>query len=318
MKPNKSRIPKNKKQTILSLYNKGHTFGKISNKVGVPKTTVYDFIHTKEAQERLYGTMDSKANILYLDVEVSASVILAFPRWNVNVHKEGVLKEPYMLTYAAAWGDGEVFSSKLTDFDIFDIDRTNDYALISGLWKLLDKSDIVIAHNAKFDVGWFNQRCAYWNIAPPSPYKVICTLKEIKKNFSLPANSLDAAAKYFGLTEKLSHSGLGLWKDAMNGSRDAFDELEEYNIGDIITLRELYLKVRPFIKSHPNVSLFDDEDVRTCYKCGSSDLSPTNKYSITSLGKFELYFCNSCNSFNSDKTNVLDKDKRDSLNRGTI
>ena len=60
----------------------------------------------------------------------------------------------------------------------------------------------------------------------------------------------------------------------MEGDVDAFGRMKDYNIGDIPTLRELYLKIRAYIPNHPNVALYfgDSEDVMRCGVCGSKHL----------------------------------------------
>ena len=321
MRPIVSTLQESIKKELVHLRNLKHTYKDISKVTGIPQTTIWDFLNTQEGLEMLEGKTEEvtrSPNILYFDVEVMASLVLAFPRFKANISPEAVIEEPYMLTYAGAWGDGEVFSSKLTDDPDWVFHPTSDYKLICEVWELLDKADIVIAHNAKFDKGWFNQRCAFWGISPPSPYKLICTLKEVRKAFTLPANSLRAVTNYFDLTSKLDSGGMDTWVRIYNGDPTAFDDMEEYNIGDIPTLREVYKTVLPFMTSHPNLAMYyDDEEVR-CYKCGSTDLKETSQFTYTGVSKFELSKCNCCGSYNSHKVNTLGKSKRRSLNRSTI
>lgn len=320
MKPERSRLPIDIKKEVVKLRQEGNTFASIAHTVCRPYTTVFDFLGTEEGINMLgeLDTVGSLPNILFFDVEVMASLVLAFPRFKANISPDAVIEEPYMLSYAGSWGEGEVFSQKLTDNPDWAYEPKSDYRLICSVWELLDKADIVIAHNAKFDKGWFNQRCAVWGISPPSPYKLICTLKEVRKAFNLPANSLKAVTNYFDLTNKLDSGGMETWVRIYNGDRTAFDDMEEYNIGDIPTLREVYRTVLPFMTTHPNVALYYSDDKPRCYKCGSTELSETGKYTYTGVSKFELTQCGKCGSFNSRKTNVLEKDKKRSLHRGTI
>lgn len=243
--------------------------------------------------------------MLFLDVEVSASVVLSFPRFKSNISPDAVIKEPYMLTYAGCWEDGKVFSKGLHQTSLFKFDHSNDYELISDLWQLLDEADYVVAHNARFDVGWFNQRCAYWGLCPPSPYKVICTVKALKSAFTLPSNSLSASTNYFELERKLSHEGIGLWKRCMEGDVVAFEEMVKYNKGDIPTLVGIYNKVRPFMKNHPNVAITINDSILRCGTCGSSDLKELKgKKASTNLSSFDTYRCNSCGSVKRSRKNT--------------
>lgn len=315
MKSMSSRLPRELKERALQLHGKG-TIVEIAKRLGIPKSTLWDFYETAEAKERLNADRDGP-KILFLDVETSMSLVYTFDRFKAFVKPEAVMTEPYLLTYAYAYGDeDEIHSHKLTDFDLFDFDITNDFSLVSKLRDLLDKADIVVAHNARFDVGWFNQRCCYWFIAPPSPYKVICTYSELKRHFSLPSNSLDSSTRYFNLDKKLSHEGISLWVGCMQGKRECFEAMENYNRGDINTLKQLYLTIRPFIKAHPNVSLYYKDTIPRCTKCGSSSLIETDSYYYTASSRFKVLSCQDCGSNNRSKSNELKKEKTKSMLNG--
>jgi hypothetical protein len=296
--------------------NSGLSTRKIAKQIGVPKSTLWDFYN----RERLQPYQPPQgAKLLFLDVEVSPTIAACFGRFNTNISPKHVIEEPYMLTYA--WADrvdGAVSVDKLSDHALFKYDFRNDFNLVSGLHSLLDNADIVIAHNAGFDVGWFNQRCLYWGMSIPSPYKVVCTLRAIRQAFSLPANSLEAAANYFSLPKKLDNSGISLWIDCYNGNSSAFNTMADYNVGDIVTLQALYKAVLPYMKSHPNMSLYHSDSDSRCNKCGSSNLHNTGMHHYTGSAKYEVWKCGDCQSNVTFKDNLLEKDKRKSLARGVL
>lgn len=252
------------------------------------------------------------AKIFLGDVEVSPSIAYSFSRFKSFIKPNQVILEPYMLTFAGKWlHNPAIFSRKLPDYpEEFARDPQSDRELVKDLWKLLDECDIFIAHNARFDRGWANQRFAYYGMQPPSNYIVIDTLAALKESFSLPSNALEAACNYFELdSRKLSNEGFSLWRRCVEGDVSAFEEMEEYNIGDIPTLEELYLTVRPFMKKHPNVALYHpDQSSLRCVRCGSDDLEEEKgKYATTFLSKFKVYRCQECGSCARDRTNVREK-----------
>lgn len=257
-------------------------------------------------------TKHAGAKIFLGDVETSPSVAYSFGRFKQFISPKQVIMEPYMLTFAGKWlHNPTIFSRKLTDYtEEFARNHQSDKLLVEDLWKMLDECDIFIAHNARFDRGWANQRFAYYGMVPPSPYIVIDTLVALKEAFALPSNALEAACNYFELdSRKLSHEGFTLWRRCVEGDPTAFDEMEEYNIGDIPTLEELYLTVRPFMKKHPNVGLYhpDQEEMR-CVRCGSANLlRQPGKVATTFLSKFTVYRCEDCGSNARDRTNVRSK-----------
>lgn len=246
------------------------------------------------------------------DVETSLTVSYHFGRFKQFIQPKQVIQEPYMLTFAGKWLHNPlILSRKLTDYPSFALDVTDDKGLIEDLWHVLDECDIFIAHNARFDRGWANQRFAFYGMKPPSPYQVIDTLGALKESFSLPSNALEAACNYFELTRKLANDGIGLWIRCMEGEVKAFEEMETYNIGDIPTLEEIYLRVRPYMKKHPNVSLYNpDTDVPQCVRCGSDELTKEEgKVATTYLSKFHVYRCDCCGSVMRGRKNIRSKDQ---------
>ncbi len=252
------------------------------------------------------------AKVFLGDVETSYTISYHFGRFKQFISPTQVIQEPYLLTFAGKWlHNTAIFSRKLPDYtQEFERDHTSDRLLVEDLWKVLDECDIFIAHNARFDRGWANQRFAFYGMQPPSPYITIDTLAALKEAFSLPSNSLEAACNYFELeSRKLSNEGARLWKRCMEGEVAAFEEMEEYNIGDIPTLEEMYLTVRPFMRKHPNIALFHpDQSVMRCVRCGSDDLEEeVGKTAHTFLSKFKVYRCMECGSCARDRKNIRDK-----------
>lgn len=288
---------------MIRLKQEGFSSRHIAKLLGVGKTTVNDIYkrylsvagESTSAPEVVVG-----AKVLFLDLEVSASIVAAFSMFKHFSTPDHVIQFPYILTYAANWlhdSPDNIECYGLDDFDTFEKDHRNDYELVLRLWKLLDSADIVVIQNEGFDRGWVTQRCAVHNLPEPSPYRVVCTLKGLKKAMALPSNSLGYSTKYFDLPhKKLHHEGISLWIRCMDGDEDAFGLLKDYNIGDIPTLRELYLKIRSFIPNHPNVALYfgDDGDKMRCPVCGSDHLEKLEGKAYTNLSIFDAYRCGDC------------------------
>ena len=68
--------------------------------------------------------------------------------------------------------------------------------------------------------------------------------------------------------------------------------MARYNRHDVIGLEEVYLKMRPYIKNHPNLGILMDEDV--CTNCGSYNLEETEAVYFTSASKFPVFRCADC------------------------
>ncbi len=286
---------------------------------GVPRSTLGDKLREINDLKKFADTSEQGPLITFLDVEVSATVSVQFNRFKAFISPEAVIQEPYLLTAAWKTNRGEEASYGLHQFPLWQEDHTNDIMLVEELWDILDRSDVVIAHNASFDENWINNRLAAHGMHPPSPYKVICTLKSLKKYFKLPSNSLDASTRYFDLAQKRSHDGIGLWLACMQGCEESMEKLLHYNRGDIPTLEQLYYKILPFIKNHPNAALYYNDDKVRCNTCGADDMEEiTGKYSYTNLSKFKTFRCNSCGSVKRNRVNERTKEQMKSTLMNTV
>jgi len=201
-----------------------------------------------------------------------------------------IVKEWNVLSWAAKWlYDDEIHSDILTSEEARVGD---DKRIIESIWKLLDKADIVIAHNGdRFDLRKLNARFIDNELDPPSPYKSIDTLKVARREFAFTSYKQDYLTKHFKLEQKLD-TNFQLWLDCMDGKQDALDKMAEYNRHDVMGLEDVYLKLRPYIHNHPNLGVLMDQDA--CPNCGCEDLNETEAVYLTSAYQFPVYRCSSC------------------------
>jgi DNA-directed RNA polymerase subunit RPC12/RpoP len=215
--------------------------------------------------------------------------------WKQNIGKPMRLEgnRSYMMSIAMKWlGEDEVF--------YYETRTEDDSKLVGQTLAFLDEADFVIAHNgAKFDIPKINAYAITNGLLPPSPYKVIDTLQIARKNFMFERNTLEHLADELGCTPKLKHarfSGFSLWKECMAGNDEAWAEMKEYNIQDIVTLEELYMKLRPWAKIHPNLSTHQESEVHLCPKCSSTNLHRRG-YQFSNVSKYQRYRCMDCGSW---------------------
>ena len=162
-------------------------------------------------------------------------------------------------------------------------------------------------HNTHFDVPKMNSRFLVNGLMPPSSYYTVDTLAIAKKTFGFSSNKLDALAGYFDIPHKMD-TNFELWKDCLEGNQQALDYMEQYNKRDVEILESVYLKLRPFIKGHPNISNLTEKDC--CCSCGSEAVEPIpNKFYYTSVSKFQLYRCKDCGAVVRGRKNLADKVK---------
>ena len=170
--------------------------------------------------------------------------------------------------------------------------KKHDKRILKSIHTLLNKADIVIGHNVdRFDIRKLNWRFISNNMKPPLPYRSIDTLKVARSQFAAPSYKQDYLTKYFTLEKKLK-TEFKLWTDCMAGDKKALKKMAKYNRHDVIGLEGVYLKLRPYIKNHPNLSVLMDDDV--CTSCGSYNLEETEAVYFTSASKFPVFRCADC------------------------
>ena len=179
-----------KTDSWVNLYNsfpfKGNT---LTNK---QKSDTVRKLYKRKVKQKENFTVEKNPKILIFDIETAPLKSYVWRLWKQNVNPlNGQLQsEWFMLTWSAKWlFDSEIMSDSLTKEEVLNED---DSRITKSMYQLFDEASIVIAHNAQnFDVPMLNTRFLRNGLKPPSPYRIIDTLKEAKKIFSFASNKLD-------------------------------------------------------------------------------------------------------------------------------
>lgn len=250
--------------------------------------------------------------ILILDIETSPLKAYIWQKsvWNSNVKEDQVLSEWFMLCWSAKWlFDDAIHSDRLTGKEA---KREDDGRIVKSLWELLNSADIVVAHNGdSFDVPNMNTRFIVNNLPPTSPYQTIDTVSVARRQFGFTHNNLNALARVFGFKVKLE-TNFELWKKCVEGDDKALQRIQEYNRHDVKLLEEIYMKIRPWIHSHPNLGLYGESTEPVCSNCGSKSIEKTDKFYYTLTGKYELYKCE-CGAYIRVRTSSVTKEQKKNL-----
>jgi len=249
---------------------------------------------------------DGLPKILFFDIENAPNTAYIWGLWQETTSEKMVDSTWYMLCWAAKWlGEPKIYSSSLIDFPGYYSKYPEDDAkILKTLWKLLDAADIVVAHNGKkFDVRKANARFIMNGMTPPSPYKVVDTLEAARKYFYFTSNKLDDLGKYLKVGCKLETGGFELWRQCMRGNKRAWQKMVRYCKNDILLLEKVYLKLRPYMTSHPNLVVYEDSEEEKCPKCGSTELKKRG-LAYTNVGKYQKYRCVSCGGWCRGKNNL--------------
>lgn len=316
-----------KSETILELFkeNPNFTASELAEQVGCSKRyarRIINPIRKKDTSAVVKPTSMLPARILLLDIETSPMECFAWRLWKQNIMPHQIIKDWSILTWAAKWFmEPTIFGDRVTGSDAC---NRVDTALMQDLWDLMEQADIIVAHNGnKFDVPRINTRLLLNGYKPYHSPRFVDTMAVLKRTFQVSSMKMDEVNRSLGILEKMEHEGMGMWKKAVSGTNEAdtaLDKMLEYNKVDVLALEELYITLRPWIRSHPNVNLFmdileDDQEIR-CTHCGGDDLRWDGRY-YTPAGRYNAFRCNACGAIGRSRYSDLTLEERKTLGIAT-
>ncbi len=234
--------------------------------------------------------------ILFLDLETSPNLAYVWSLWNQNVGITQMVASTEVICFGARWAGSKKVIFKSVHHD-------GKKAMLDELHSLMEEADVLVGWNSQaFDSKHIKREFIENGYLPPSPYKELDLMRVVKSQFKFPSNKLDYVSQKLGVGAKVKHSGFQLWVDCMAGDKKAWKEMKEYQIQDVNLLIDLYEILKPWIKSHPNVSL-SDGDGAGCTNCGSNNLE---RRGITrnATASYQRYQCRDCGKWLRGKSAI--------------
>lgn len=299
------------KEKAIELAKTGRSWRKIAEFLGVSKSTVSDYLR-KEFKETAAPTKKGPRVLIY-DIETAPLLGYCWSLWDNNIGLNQIHSDWHVLSWAAKWmGEEDVYYQDQRDAKNVEDDKQ----LLQGIWKLLDECDFVITQNGKkFDQKKLNARFVIHGMKPPSTYRHIDVLQIAKSQFGFTSNKLqymtETLCKKYKKSGHAKFSGFELWSECLNGNIEAWSEMENYNILDILSLEELYSIISPWDAKLPNFSVYDDEP-------SENEEWVKDGFVYSNLGKYDRYRNTITGQQRRGNINLLSKEKRDSLLRNIV
>lgn len=230
-----------------------------------------------------------KPRVLLFDIETSPNLAYVWGKYQQDVI--AYEKEWELLCFAWKWlGQKRIYVKSRR--------KHTEEELVDMLHALFDEAHVLIAHNGdRFDIKKTNAKFVEYQKDPPSPYKTIDTRKQSYKHFMFNSNKLNDLAKLFNIGTKVETGGFQLWLDCMAGKTAGWKKMEMYNKQDIVLLEEVYLRIRHWMTTHPNMNLYQGSRIH-CRVCGGLNLAPIDgAYHYMMVQKRQMYFCDDCRSW---------------------
>lgn len=245
--------------------------------------------------------MNQNAKVLVFDIETAPMLAYVWERRDVNIGLDHLKSDWYVIAWAAKWL-GDPPSKVIYRDQRRAKNPADDKEILTTLWKLLDKADIVITQNGKnFDTPKLNARFMLNGMRPPSPYTHLDTYQIVRRAAKLTSNKLEyltskLCIKYRKLTHK-KFPGMSLWVECLKGNSRAWDEMRRYNIHDVLSTEELYLKIRAWAPQNAPRVFNTGKLLHQCPTCGIIGRMHSRGYTYTRVSKFRKYVCKGCGSW---------------------
>jgi len=231
-------------------------------------------------------------NILLFDIECSMGKAYTYGLYDQNIPIENIIEHPRMIAFSAKW-----YGKKGTKF--YSEYHHSRKEMLDAMHELLDQADVVVGFNSKrFDVKWVNSEFMVEGYLPPSPYKQIDLMQEVKRNSRFMSNKLDYLSGRLLNDGKHAYSMARMWRIVDNPAtpedvrKNEWNKMKRYALKDTNLLEPLLDVLRPWIRfPHPVA-----EGEGLCRACGEDNLERRGK-ALTLNGSYQRYRCRSCGSW---------------------
>lgn len=221
---------------------------------------------------------------LFYDLEVSQAIAGGYgTRWDFKPVK--LLRSQELMCYAYAWGDADPIFVSRHDFK-------SQKELVKSLRDLLCEAQMSVAYNGdRFDNKMANTFFIQHRLDLPSPTFSVDPIKTFRSKMKLFSNSLQDVSEFLGMVGKKKITYANLEEDYMtdNPKPKTIKQMSDYNLQDIIAMRNAYYRVLPLISNHPNMLRLNDK-IEGCPQCGG-DRTHRRGYQYTKINVYRRYRC---------------------------
>lgn len=237
--------------------------------------------------------------VLFIDIETAPATARVWSLRDRFVPVQRVRERGYTLCFAAQWED----EKKMRFHSRWDDGPEN---MVYEAHALLNEADVVIHYNGKkFDIPTLNREFVLLGLSPPENYKQLDLYQIVRSTFRFISNGMDAVCDELGLARKTPHKGFELWEECMAGVKSGLRTMERYNKQDVRVLRELYGRLQPWIRTHPNRGLYvEDPKSPICPNCGSTHVQKRGIERPARVNAYQRYKCMDCGANSRGRVTV--------------
>lgn len=237
-----------------------------------------------------------ESKVLVYDIETSRTTIKTWWTGKQYISHNQLRDEPQIISIAWKWlGEDMVHTHH------WDMDTHSDKQLLEEFLQHYNSADMVVGqNNNRFDNRRIAARALKHDLYIDIHVKSYDIMAQLKKHTRLPSYSMAYVTKYLGITQKLSHEGIYMWDMVEDGTpseqKEYMAKMIEYNIGDIISTEEMYLKVRKHTGQVTHLGVTSGAGKYSCKSCGGTHLELVRTTTTPSGNIQRIMKCADCDS----------------------
>lgn len=191
-------------------------------------------IQTEPTSYVIPKVLRTDANILYLDIEVSKSLIynygLKVP--SKYIGHDNLVKPYYIICWTASYLHLDTVWS--ASVNVRDTKDWSDKRILKKLRDLMESADVIAGHNVDaYDIKRINTRLLMNGLEPVTGKRTLDTLKIARQKFAFESNRLDYISQILGFRPKDDISNDDWLKIVADADKATLDKILTYNVGDV-------------------------------------------------------------------------------------
>ena len=272
------------KQVYKNIEDREECYKIIKNKFKVTERTVRNWA-VKLGIGGVKYNINRPFKILVYDIETSRGVFKAFWTGKQYLGYKAMIKEPAIISISWKWIGGNKVHHLTWNKDHSDKDMVKKFLVH------YNSADMVVGYNNEnFDNRWVQARAMKYGFDFNTYIRSFDIYKQNKRLSRIVSYSMDYQAKFIDVAFKQSHEGILMWDMIEDGTpseqKEYLQKMIDYNVGDIITTEEIYLKNRKYYGHKTHFGVLHGEEKYTCPNCGSSHVE-LYKTTVTPAGTIQ-------------------------------
>ncbi len=201
-------------------------------------------------------------------------------------------------------GKPRVYCPTILDYEQPHGRKLSDEQLVDDFVEVYKEADYTVAHyGQRYDLPMINSKLVKYNKKPLPPTPLIDTWKFARYQMKMHSNRLAAISEYLGTESQKTEISYDDWLDAAAGDPKSIREVVDHCKKDVLTLEEVFLKIKAFIPDLPATNLLASGRPDVCTNCGQDSLQQ-NGWRTTRTRRYPRFVCTNCGKWHKGTKSV--------------